>query len=76
MDRAVRNVLDAMWRASRKVVVCDFLSTSSEPALRRADLYYADPAEIFRSIWKGWANANSQGPVDAADIERQRESPG
>jgi len=27
----VRETFEAMWKASKNVVVCDFLSTSSEP---------------------------------------------
>jgi SAM-dependent methyltransferase len=39
--------LDAMWRSSTRVVVCDFLSDSAEQDKRRDDLYYANPSEIL-----------------------------
>lgn len=44
----IQETLDAMWRLSRSVMVCDFLSTSSDPQRREAHLYYADPAEVYR----------------------------
>lgn len=44
----VRRTLDAMWRASDHVVVCDFLSQSSDPDRRDGRLYYADAAEMYR----------------------------
>jgi SAM-dependent methyltransferase len=44
----VHETFEAMWRASDRVVVCDFLSTSSDPWFRRERLYYADPAELYR----------------------------
>lgn len=43
-----RETLDTLWRVSSRVVVCDFLSTSSDEKLRREDLFYADPATIYR----------------------------
>lgn len=43
----VTATLNAMWCASTRVVVCDFLSTASEPDRRRDDLFYADPREIY-----------------------------
>lgn len=43
----VREAIGTMWRLTRRAVVCDFLSTSSEPAKRQDHLYYANPAEIF-----------------------------
>ena len=42
-----RRTLDAMWRVTRHVVVCDFLSTTSDPDRRRDDLFYADPCDVF-----------------------------
>jgi SAM-dependent methyltransferase len=43
----VNATLNTMWCSSRHVVVCDFLSTASEPARMRDDLFYADPREIY-----------------------------
>lgn len=43
----VREMIDAMWNLSGHTVVCDFLSTSSEPERRRDDLFYADPKDAF-----------------------------
>ena len=43
----VRETVDAMWRTSVRVVVCDFLDASSELARRQEDLYYADPCQIY-----------------------------
>jgi hypothetical protein len=39
----VRGMIAAMWASSTAVVVCDFLSTRSDPDRRRDDLFYADP---------------------------------
>jgi SAM-dependent methyltransferase len=44
----VAATLEAMWNASSRAVVCDFLSDSAELGKRRADLYYADPADILK----------------------------
>lgn len=43
----VRETLGIMWEATTKVVVCDFLSTSSDLEHRRNDLFYADPRELY-----------------------------
>lgn len=43
----VRETIRCMWEATTKVVVCDFLSTSSDLDKRRDDLYYADPRELY-----------------------------
>ncbi len=43
----VRDMIAAMWASSTEVVVCDFLSTTSEPDRRREDLFYADPGVIL-----------------------------
>jgi SAM-dependent methyltransferase len=43
----VRETIGCMWEASTKVVVCDFLSTSSDLDHRRDDLYYADPRQLY-----------------------------
>lgn len=42
----VTAMLEVMWELTTRVVVLDFLSTRAEQ--RRADLFYADPAEIYR----------------------------
>ena len=42
-----KNAIRHMWEASTNVVVCDFLSTSSDPDCRRDDLFYADPRQLF-----------------------------
>jgi SAM-dependent methyltransferase len=44
----IQETIAAMWEASSSVVVCDFLSVSSEPEKRQAHLFYADPAEVYR----------------------------
>ena len=41
------DVLDGMARAARKGFAFNVLSLHSDPAFRRADLYYADPAETL-----------------------------
>jgi Methyltransferase domain len=43
----VRGMIAAMWASSTEVVVCDFLSTTSEPDRRRDDLFYADPGSML-----------------------------
>jgi SAM-dependent methyltransferase len=43
----VRETFEAMWKISERVVVCDFLSTSSDPQCRDERLYYADPVAIY-----------------------------
>jgi SAM-dependent methyltransferase len=43
----IRETISCMWEATTNVVVCDFLSTSSEPNQRRDDLFYADPRQLF-----------------------------
>jgi SAM-dependent methyltransferase len=43
----VRSTFEAMWRLSRSVVVCDFLSAVSDRDKQRPDLYYADAGEIL-----------------------------
>jgi SAM-dependent methyltransferase len=43
----VRGMIAAMWAASTEVVVCDFLSTTSEADRRRDDLFYADPGLVL-----------------------------
>jgi SAM-dependent methyltransferase len=42
-----RETINKMWSATTRVVVCDFLSMSSEPERRDHDLYYADPATLY-----------------------------
>jgi SAM-dependent methyltransferase len=42
-----RQAIENMWRLTERIVVCDFLSTSSHPDHRREDLFYADPREIY-----------------------------
>jgi SAM-dependent methyltransferase len=44
----VRATIDILARAGRRGFAFNVLSLSSEPELRRPDLYYADPAEMFR----------------------------
>ena len=39
--------IDQMWGLASHVVVCDFLSTASDVAARRDDLYYADPSAML-----------------------------
>jgi len=43
----IRQTFDRMWAITNKVVACDFLSTTSDPERRQADLYYADPREVY-----------------------------
>ena len=43
----VRETLSNLWEATTKVVVCDFLSSSSDVEHRRGDLFYADPRELY-----------------------------
>jgi SAM-dependent methyltransferase len=43
----VRGMLAALWASSTEVVVCDFLSTTSETNRRRDDLFYADPGVML-----------------------------
>lgn len=43
----VREMIAVMWASSTEVVVCDFLSTTSEPDRRRDDLFYADPGALL-----------------------------
>ena len=43
----IGTMLEAMWNCSARVVVCDFLSTSSEIERRKDNLYYADPRVIY-----------------------------
>jgi SAM-dependent methyltransferase len=42
-----RRTIENMWKQTEKIVVCDFLSTSSDPGRRREDLFYADPRDIY-----------------------------
>jgi SAM-dependent methyltransferase len=44
----VRETIEKMWHAAARVVVCDFLSTSSEEERRDQHLYYADPAQLYQ----------------------------
>lgn len=44
----ITETIHKMWTATAKVVVCDFLSTSSEVERRDRDLYYADPARLYQ----------------------------
>jgi SAM-dependent methyltransferase len=44
----IRDTIAAMWRASSSVVVCDFLSLSSDPDRRESRLHYHDPADAYR----------------------------
>lgn len=44
----VQQVMEQMWRATTRVIVCDFLSISSDLDKRREDLYYADPARVYQ----------------------------
>lgn len=43
----IRETMEKMWAMSSRAMVCDFLSTSSDPQKRSSHLYYADPGEIF-----------------------------
>jgi len=43
----VRETIELMWEVTTKVVICDFLSSLSEPLHRRDDLFYADPRELY-----------------------------
>jgi SAM-dependent methyltransferase len=43
----IRAMVGRMWQSSSRVLVCDFLSTSSDVERRQPNLYYADPQEIF-----------------------------
>jgi SAM-dependent methyltransferase len=43
----VRETVEKMWSATTRVVVCDFLSISSDVERRNHDLYYADPAHLY-----------------------------
>ena len=43
----IAGVLDAMWKATTAVVICDFLSTSSQPERRQDHLFYADPRDLY-----------------------------
>jgi SAM-dependent methyltransferase len=43
----VRQTIENMWGLTEKILVCDFLSTSSDPDRRREDLFYADPRDIY-----------------------------
>ncbi len=43
----VRDAIARMWQLTAKVVVCDFLSTSSDPDRRQENLFYADPREMY-----------------------------
>jgi trans-aconitate methyltransferase len=42
-----RQTIENMWGLTAKVVVCDFLSMSSDPGLRKEDLFYADARDIY-----------------------------
>lgn len=46
-DLYVESMVRAMWECSSRAVVCDFLSTSSDPGRRREDLNYMDPREAL-----------------------------
>ncbi len=43
----IRLMLTRMLNLSRHIVVCDFLSSSSDCERRKDNLYYADPKDIF-----------------------------
>lgn len=43
----IRESIDKMWAISSQVVVCDFLSTCSDPQKREPHLYYSEPAEML-----------------------------
>lgn len=47
-SRYVRAVIGTLARAGRRGFAFNALSLSSDPKLRRADLYYADPVEMLR----------------------------
>lgn len=44
----VRHIIDQLARSSRRGFAFNMLTMSSDPALRRPDLYYADPAETLQ----------------------------
>jgi SAM-dependent methyltransferase len=44
----IRETVEALWETSNALVMCDFLSTSSDPDRRQSHLYYADPAEMYQ----------------------------
>jgi hypothetical protein len=44
----VRETVERMWNAARRVVVCDFLSTSSDVERRDDSLFYADSGCIYQ----------------------------
>lgn len=46
-SRYVQAVIDTLARAGRRGFAFNALSLSSDPKLRRGDLYYADPVEIL-----------------------------
>jgi len=43
----VHHVVDVLARAGRRGFAFNMLTMASDPALRRPDLYYADPAEML-----------------------------
>jgi SAM-dependent methyltransferase len=43
----VRETIDILARAARRGFAFNVLTLSNDPALRRSDLYYADPAEML-----------------------------
>ena len=43
----IGETMEKMWAMSSRAMVCDFLSTSSDPQKRSSHLYYADPAEML-----------------------------
>ena len=43
----IEAMIDAMWRSTKQVIVCDFLSSLSEPHRRQPHLFYADPGRLF-----------------------------
>jgi SAM-dependent methyltransferase len=43
----VRETIDVLARAARRGFAFNVLTSSSDPALRRSDLYYADPVETL-----------------------------
>jgi SAM-dependent methyltransferase len=44
----IQATLDRMWALSARSIVCDFLSTSSDPDRRKSNLYYGDPADMYQ----------------------------
>jgi len=42
--------VEKMWSISRRVVVCDFLSSTADADRRRDDLFYADPCDIYALV--------------------------